>query len=155
MDWNLVGQACALAAAINWAGALVLFKFSGEHVAPMPLNLFKNTLALVLFAVTLLALGQGPGVLSALSAGEVWILVFRGVLGIAVADTILVYSLNLVGLGFGPFLIGLLNDAFADRFGIEAIRYSLLFVGLAGLPGSLFFLTASHTLREDLDARDD
>jgi len=72
----------------------------------------------------------------------------------AMASAILLFILNLVGLGFGPFLIGLMNDAFADRFGAEAIRYSLLVVGLAGLPSLLLFQTASRTLREDLAARD-
>jgi MFS family permease len=72
----------------------------------------------------------------------------------AMASAILLFILNLVGLGLGPFLIGFMNDQLADRFGVEAIRYSLLVVGMVGVPSSVFFLLASRTLREDLRARD-
>ena len=72
----------------------------------------------------------------------------------ATASAILLFILNVVGLGAGPFLVGLLNDQLADRFGPEAIRYSLLVVAvIGGLAGPLFF-EASRTLREDLAARD-
>ena len=64
------------------------------------------------------------------------------------------FILNIVGLGAGSFLVGLLNDQLADRFGIETIRDSLLAVALVGGLASLFFLQASRTLREDLRARD-
>jgi MFS family permease len=72
----------------------------------------------------------------------------------AMASAILLFILNMVGLGLGPFLIGFMNDQLADRFGVEAIRYSLLVVGMVGVPSSAFFLLASRTLREDLRARD-
>jgi MFS family permease len=72
----------------------------------------------------------------------------------AMASAILLFILNMVGLGLGPFLIGFLNDQLADRFGVEAIRYSLLVVGMVGIPSSAFFLLASRTLRDDLRARD-
>ena len=72
----------------------------------------------------------------------------------AMASAILLFILNLVGLGLGPLLIGFMNDQLADRFGVEAIRYSLLVVGMVGVPSSAFFLLASRTLREDLRARD-
>jgi MFS family permease len=72
----------------------------------------------------------------------------------AMASAILLFILNMVGLGLGPFLIGFMNDQLADRFGVEAIRYSLLVVGMVGVPSSVFFLLASRTLREDLRARD-
>jgi hypothetical protein len=72
----------------------------------------------------------------------------------AMASAILLFILNMVGLGLGPLLIGFLNDQLADRFGVEAIRYSLLIVGMVGVPSSVCFLLASRTLREDLRARD-
>jgi MFS family permease len=72
----------------------------------------------------------------------------------AMASAILLFILNLVGLGLGPLLIGFMNDQLADRFGVEAIRYSLLVVGMVGVPSSAFFLLASRSLREDLRARD-
>jgi predicted MFS family arabinose efflux permease len=72
----------------------------------------------------------------------------------ATASAILLFILNMVGLGAGSFAVGFLNDQLAGRFGIEAIRYSLLAVALVGGLASLFFFQASRTLRRDLRARD-
>jgi predicted MFS family arabinose efflux permease len=72
----------------------------------------------------------------------------------ATASAILLFILNMVGLGAGSFVVGFLNDQFAGRFGIEAIRYSLLAVALVGGLASLFFLQASRTLPQDLHDRD-
>ena len=71
---HLLGQTCALLAAITWASALVLFKLSGERVAPIGLNLFKNTVALILLGATLLVLlpidpGHAFGLVCAFSWG--------------------------------------------------------------------------------------
>jgi hypothetical protein len=72
----------------------------------------------------------------------------------ATASAILLFILNMVGLGAGSFAVGFLNDLLDARFGIEAIRYSLLAVALVGGLASFLFLQASRTLREDLRARD-
>jgi predicted MFS family arabinose efflux permease len=72
----------------------------------------------------------------------------------ATASAILLFILNMVGLGAGSLVVGLLNDQLAGRFGTEAIRYSLLAVALVGGLASVFFLQASRTLRQDLRARE-
>ncbi len=69
----------------------------------------------------------------------------------ATASAILLFILNIVGLGAGPFVVGFLNDALADRFGDHAIRYSLVVVALVGALAAPGFLRAARTLREDLD----
>ena len=43
MSRDMLGQACALAAALLWAVALVLFKRSGEKIQPLALNLFRQS----------------------------------------------------------------------------------------------------------------
>ena len=96
---DLLGQACALAAAITWAFALVLFKRSGEQIPPLALNLFKNTVGIVLLALTLLAMGQGISVLRDFPSGDVYILLLSGIIGVALADTVFFHSLNLLGVG--------------------------------------------------------
>jgi predicted MFS family arabinose efflux permease len=73
----------------------------------------------------------------------------------ATASAILLFMVNMFGLGAGPLLVGFLNDRLSDRFGLEAIRYSLLVVGIIGGLAGVFFLLASRTLREDLLARDE
>jgi MFS family permease len=73
----------------------------------------------------------------------------------ATASAVLLFILNIVGLGLGPFAVGVMNDALAGRFGDEAIRYSLLAVALVGGLAAIFFWIGSATLREDLASRDD
>ncbi len=72
----------------------------------------------------------------------------------ATASAVLLFILNIVGLGLGPLLVGVLNDQLAGVYGDASIRYSLLFVALIGGLASVFFWLASASLREDLAARD-
>jgi len=69
----------------------------------------------------------------------------------AMASAVLLFALNLIGLGLGPQLVGVLNDALDPQFGLEAVRYSLLTIGLAKAWGALHSLAAGRTLREDLE----
>ncbi|MEE9606331.1 MAG: MFS transporter [Myxococcota bacterium] len=72
----------------------------------------------------------------------------------ATASALLLFILNLVGLGAGPFLVGVLNDRLAAEYGPLAVRYSLLLVALVGGLASVPFWLGSSSLREDLAARD-
>jgi len=69
----------------------------------------------------------------------------------ATASAVLLLILNIVGLGLGPFLVGLLNDVLTARFGAEAVRWSLLLVAGIGGSGGFFFWIGSSSLREDLE----
>jgi len=70
----------------------------------------------------------------------------------ATASAILLFILNIVGLGLGPWIIGWMNvNVFADQ-GQEAIRYSLVVIAIIGGLGSIFFARAARTLRDDLAA---
>jgi drug/metabolite transporter (DMT)-like permease len=112
----MIGETCALLAALAWAFAMILFKHSGEKVPPFALNLFKNAVGLLLLLPTLWlfwAPGEGIGLFGAYSARDVGILFLSGFLGITLADTLFFYSLNLVGVGivsivdclYSPFII--------------------------------------------------
>lgn len=103
MSDDQLGQLFALSAAITWAGALVLFKRSGERIAPLALNLFKNTVGLLLLAATMVVLTSlgrdNPGALLTHPIGDLCILMFSGIIGIAIADTMFFHGLNLIGVG--------------------------------------------------------
>ncbi|HUU85297.1 MAG TPA: DMT family transporter [Phycisphaerae bacterium] len=99
MTEHLLGQTCALLAAITWAAAVVLFKRSGERISPLSLNLFKNTVAIVLLVVTIASLGGGIRELASFPLQDLALLAFSGVIGIALADTLFFWALNLVGVG--------------------------------------------------------
>ncbi len=70
----------------------------------------------------------------------------------AQAAALLLFSINLIGLGIAPLAVGVLNDALAARFGDEAIRYSLLLTGATSLWAVLHSLLAARSVRADLAA---
>jgi MFS family permease len=68
----------------------------------------------------------------------------------ALAASLLLLSINLLGLGVGPQLVGLLNDAWSASLGTDAIRASLSVVcGFQGLAVACYLLGA-RTLSSDL-----
>jgi predicted MFS family arabinose efflux permease len=68
----------------------------------------------------------------------------------ALAAAIVVFAINLVGMGLGPVVVGALNDALAPRFGLEAVRYSLMIAAIPHTLAAVFNVLAARTLREDL-----
>jgi len=70
----------------------------------------------------------------------------------ATASAILLFILNIVGLGMGPQIIGWMNDSVFANQGHEAIRYSLVVIAIIGGLGAIFFARAARTLRDDLAA---
>lgn len=68
----------------------------------------------------------------------------------ATASAILFFILNLIGLGAGPQVVGMLSDFFAASAGEESVRYALLAITPLGLWGALHFFLAAKTLEEDL-----
>lgn len=70
----------------------------------------------------------------------------------AQAAALLLFSINLIGLGAAPLAVGMLNDGLDARFGDEAIRYSLLVTGATSLWAVVHSLFAARSLRADLAA---
>ena len=68
----------------------------------------------------------------------------------ALATAMMLFSLNLLGLGLGPLLIGFANDQLASRLGDEAIRYSLAGLLVFNLWGIVHSMLAARTLASDL-----
>ncbi len=108
-----IGEILSLAAAALWALSLVLFRRSGERVHPIALNAFKDVLALVLFVPVIVLTGES--LWRPAPARDVALLLASGVIGIAVADTLLFYALNMLGAGayalvsalYSPIIIAL------------------------------------------------
>ncbi len=103
MTSDQLGQAYALLTAFVWAFALVLFKRAGERFGPLALNIYKNCIGLVLLAATLGGLAAAGYETFDTIFGQplrsVGILALSGIIGIALADTIFFYALNLTGVG--------------------------------------------------------
>jgi predicted MFS family arabinose efflux permease len=70
----------------------------------------------------------------------------------ATAAAIFMMAVNIVGLGLGPYLTGLLSDALAVRFGDQALALSLSVVTAFSGLGVIHFLIAMRTVEADMAA---
>jgi predicted MFS family arabinose efflux permease len=132
--WTLRAPALAMLAGLPFAAGFLLLPTPG--------------LALVSFAPFYL--------LSNMHVGPVWS-ALQGISRLrmrATVSAVFQFILNLIGLGLGPLLVGMLNDELADRFGDAAIRWSLCIVTGVGALGALFLFGASRSLPRDLASRD-
>ena len=72
----------------------------------------------------------------------------------ALVSAMLLFIINLVGLGLGPQVVGLLSDLLKPDLGVESVRYALLWVVLIGAAWStVHYLLAARTLRADLEQK--
>jgi MFS family permease len=72
----------------------------------------------------------------------------------ATASAILLFILNLIGMGLGPQAVGSLSDLLAPRLGVESIRYALLaVVATCAAWSTVHYFLAARTLRHDLEAK--
>jgi len=108
-----LGEITALLTAMVWALAVIFFKKSGEAVHPIGLNLFKNSLAVILLIPTAWLFGET--LLLPVPKESYFLLLFSGALGIGFSDTLFFKSLNALGAGlsaivdclYSPFIIGM------------------------------------------------
>ncbi|MEM7481006.1 MAG: DMT family transporter [Acidobacteriota bacterium] len=91
-----VGMAACLAAALAWAVAVGWFRRPIATWGPWTVNLAKCTMAMVLLAVTVWAVGQGPVLLAAPPVAVGWI-ALSGLLGMTLGDTALFAAVPLLG----------------------------------------------------------
>jgi drug/metabolite transporter (DMT)-like permease len=106
-----LGEGLSLLCALLWGLAVVLFRKSGEHVHPIALNGFKNILATFLLLPTIWLFGET--LFRNEPFGIYLILLLSGMIGIGFGDTLLFFSLNLLGAGltgivvclYSPFII--------------------------------------------------
>lgn len=136
---RLVGESCALLAAMVWALALVLFRASGQSVPPLSLNLFKNAIGLLLLAATILVLREGFWLPGGATWSDVGTLAISGIIGISIADTLFFYGLNRIGVGiisivdcsYTPFVIFFSTVLLGER--LEPYHYLGVLLILAGV----------------------
>ncbi|MFA9201827.1 MAG: spinster family MFS transporter, partial [Cypionkella sp.] len=69
----------------------------------------------------------------------------------AVAASIMLFGQNLIGLGLGPLLFGMLSDALQPVAGQESVRWVLYGAAWLGLVPAFFFWRASLRLNDELD----
>ena len=68
-----------------------------------------------------------------------------------ISDVYEVFVLNIIGLGLGPLVTGILSDVFGADIGPgEGLRWALVVVTLANVWAAAHYFRAARTLREDL-----
>jgi len=99
---KFIGEFYSILVAFVWAVAVILFKKSGETVHPIMLNIFKNVFALILYFLTIMAIGikLPPDASIQLYV----ILMTSGALGIGISDTLFFASLNRLGAGLSAIV---------------------------------------------------
>ena len=77
----------------------------------------------------------------------------------AVAAAILLFVINIIGLGLGPQMVGVLSDIILPYTEVngqtssgESLRWALVLVALFKFQSGFHYLMAARTLRQDLDA---
>jgi MFS family permease len=69
----------------------------------------------------------------------------------AVASALILFLINIVGLGLGPLLAGILSDYLSQSYGNESLRYSLLLIGAVLTPWTaLHYFMAGKYIERDL-----
>ena len=119
---------------------------------------FMVPVYLVSSAYVALTLSIIPGLLQNVYLGST-IATTHALVGLrmrALSSAILFLILNLIGLGLGPLVIGMLSDHLSPNHGADSLRQAMLYVLPAVMFWSSFhFYKAASTLREDLAAAPD
>jgi predicted MFS family arabinose efflux permease len=68
-----------------------------------------------------------------------------------VSMSTLIVLLNLIGVGVGPTLAGVLSDAFAAQYGPDSVRWAMVCVLALNLPAVALFAWAARDIRGDLE----
>ena len=101
-----------------------------------------------------------------------WILVINGLMGSlwygpvyaigqsvvpphmrATTSAILLFTINLIGLGLGPLAVGILSDVMSNGFGMgsaQGVRWALMISTCFGFVAFALFWIARKTIREDM-----
>jgi MFS family permease len=69
----------------------------------------------------------------------------------ATAAALLLFVINLVGLGVGPLAVGIIADVFTPIFGKDDVRYALFIFSALALWGAWHYWIVPRTLKEDLE----
>jgi hypothetical protein len=96
-----------------------------------------------------------PGLLHNVYLGST-IATTHGLVGLrmrALSSAILFLILNIIGLGMGPLLVGMLSDSLQPAFGDHSLRQAMLYLLAPVMAWSaVHFILAARTLRSDLES---
>lgn len=68
----------------------------------------------------------------------------------AVASGILLFIINIIGLGLGPQLVGIISDILSTQYGENSLRYALLICSLINIWAAYHYYIGGKYLKEEL-----
>lgn len=99
-----------------------------------------------------------PAVLSNAYLGAT-IACVHGMVGLkmrAVSSALLFFIINMIGLGIGPTTVGFVSDQLANQYGVDSLRYSMMYIiPSAMFVSGLFYVIAARFIRDDLSQAPD
>ncbi len=69
----------------------------------------------------------------------------------AMASAILLFMINLIGLGLGPMLTGFFSDWLTPSYGDDALRYAMSITVLVNAWCAIHYYLATRTIKEDFE----
>lgn len=70
----------------------------------------------------------------------------------ALASALLMFVLNIIGLGLGPFMVGVMSDLLSGPFPEDSLRYAIIIATAAYVWAAVHFYLAGRTIVADLRA---
>lgn len=67
----------------------------------------------------------------------------------ALTSAILFLVINLIGLGFGPLVVGMISDWLAPRLGVESLRWAMSSIIIVSIASSTLFFVAAKKMVMD------
>eukprot|EP00439_Symbiodinium_sp_Y106_P087721 s1_g257.t1 len=71
----------------------------------------------------------------------------------SLCSAIMLFILNIIGLGLGPQMVGVISDLLAPSYGAESLRYALLILSFVSLWGAYHYYLAGKLLGEQASDR--
>jgi MFS family permease len=71
----------------------------------------------------------------------------------ALTSAVFFLVINLIGLGFGPLVVGILSDLLKPALGVESLRWAMTILLLMSFASAVFFFTAAKKLVVDLKTK--
>ena len=148
-NFSYIGEFSALAAALFWSIAVILFKSVGDKVSPIVLNPLKNSIAFLIFIITFIIIDI-PFWYEGLDYIDYIKLIISGALGMGIVDTIYLHTLNIIGANRSAILSTLEPGAvfIMSYIMLGTLMTSIQFIGFCIVIISLLIIAYENDIEE-------
>lgn len=70
----------------------------------------------------------------------------------ALASALLLFALNIIGLGLGPLMVGIMSDMLSGPYPEDSLRYAIIIATTAFVWSAVHFFLAGRSIKADLEA---